>query len=190
MEISFHPDSSSREKYTVWDDYVPIVSKDNTHIVYISDSIESPANYAKLCFLLDSATEEDTFVININSPGGNLDSAFQIRDSIITSKAATKIVKLAGVVASAATIIALAGDKLYVAPHTQFMVHNYSSGTQGKGHELIAYINFNDKSIREALFEIYLGFLTKGEIDKVIKGEDMWFTADEVEKRFAKLKVR
>ena len=65
------------------------------------------------------------------------------------------------------------------------MVHNYSGGTAGKGHEIVDYINFSDKSLKETFASIYEGFLSKKELDEVIKGKDMWFTANDVRQRWA-----
>lgn len=114
----------------VWDLDVPIVQEKNTTNAYITNSIEDPDIYNELCYLLQNATETDVFNIHLNTPGGQIDSAFMVVDAIKNSKAKTTAC-LSGTVASAGTIIALACNDLIVADHTAFMVHNYTGGIAG-----------------------------------------------------------
>jgi ATP-dependent protease ClpP protease subunit len=98
----------------------------------------------------------------------------------IKNSDATVTAKLSGTVASAATIITLACDKVVTTPYLSFMIHNYSTGMQGKGHELKAYQNFTDRELNRAFRDIYRGFLTEEEMDRVIDGLDLWINEVEV----------
>jgi ATP-dependent protease ClpP protease subunit len=165
----------------VWDKFCPIVTEqDNltTH-VYLTDSIEMPAEYDELCYKLKFAKEDETFILHINTPGGVIDAALAILDAIANTKARV-IGALTGTVASAGTIIALSCHELEVAKYSSFMIHNYSGGTSGKGHEMKAYQNFVDAELNKTFKEIYKGFLTDDEMDSVIDGKDMWMGRDEV----------
>lgn len=117
----------------VWDQYVPVTTNRHHTEVYLTDQIDEPSEYNEMCAILRNAERGDTVSIYINTPGGMIDSAFMIVDAIKNSKA-TVIAHLAGTVASAGTIIALSCDKLVVADHTGFMIHNYSAGLSGKGY--------------------------------------------------------
>lgn len=168
----------------VWDIYVPIVTSKNVSHVYITEPIDEPSYYNELCFLLDNATEQDTINIHINTPGGIIDSAVMIINSIKNSKA-NVVGHLAGTVASAGTMIALSCNSLKVANHTTFMIHNYSSsGGRGKGHELKAMQAFVDANINSTFTATYGGFLTPKELREVIDGKDLWMGKDEVLARF------
>ena len=68
------------------------------------------------------------------------------------------------------------------------MIHNYSTGMQGKGHELKAYQTFTDKELNRAFKDIYRDFLTPKEMTEVIEGRDIWLNEDEVMKRWSKIK--
>jgi ATP-dependent protease ClpP protease subunit len=68
------------------------------------------------------------------------------------------------------------------------MVHNYSGGTQGKGHEIVDYINFSDKSLKSTFKAIYKTFLTDKELTEIIKGKDMWLDAEQTRERWARVK--
>ena len=176
---------SSKAPLRIWDIYVPIVTSKNVSHVYITEPIDEPSYYNELCFLLDNATEQDTINIHINTPGGIIDSAVMIINSIKNSKA-NVVGHLAGTVASAGTMIALSCNSLKVANHTTFMIHNYSSsGGRGKGHELKAMQAFVDANLNSTFTATYGGFLTPKEIREVIDGKDLWMGKDEVLSRFA-----
>ena len=172
-----------KEITRIWDLYVPYVKSTNQLDVYINTNIDEPSCYSEICYVLSTLTEDETVYFHINTPGGVLDSAFQLVDAIKGCRATT-IARLTGTVASAGTIIALSCDKLIVAEHTSFMIHNYSAGAYGKGNELKARQEHIDKSTNHAFKEFYSGFLTGKEIEEVINGKDIWLTADEVRIRW------
>ena len=152
---------------------------------YLSTEIEEPERYHQMCQVLRQAGEKDQVFIHLNSPGGQIDSTIQIISAIRDCKA--EVITIAdGVVASAATFIFLAGSTFIVNPHSLFMLHNFSSGTIGKGHEMVAAVQADVKWFTGIASEFYEGFLTKAEIRKLFKGEDFWFTADEVAERIQK----
>lgn len=172
------------ERTTVWDDYVPIVKEGDTYNVYLTETVDYPSQYNKLVHLLRTAQGYETINLYINNGGGVIDSAFFIIDAIKDSVAHV-VAYLSGTVASAATVITLACDELVVSKYLSFMIHNYSTGMQGKGHELKAYQNFTDRELNRAFKEIYEGFLTEDEMDKVIDGSDIWLNEEEVVERWA-----
>ncbi len=179
MPIFTLPEKPTR----VWDLDVPIVIDGNTIHVYLTTSIDEPMMYNELCFLLENADEDTTVNLYLNTPGGIIDSAFMITNAIKKSKA-TVIGNLAGTVASAGTLIAMACNKLVVNPHVSFMIHNYSGGMAGKGHEMKARQKFTDDHLNEAFNYYYSGFLTEDEREKVIEGTDIWMTTPEVLERW------
>ena len=172
-----------KEVTRIWDLYVPYVKSTDQLDVYLNTGIDEPSYYSEICYILSTLTEDETVYFHINTPGGILDSAFQLVDAIKGCRATT-IAKLTGTVASAGTIIALSCDKLIVAEHTSFMIHNYSAGAYGKGNELKARQEHIDKSTNDAFKEFYSGFLTDKEVKEVINGKDIWLTADEVRMRW------
>lgn len=160
---------------------------------YLSDDIEEPEKYHQLCQVLRQATDKDQVFIHLNSGGGRIDSTIQIVAAMKECRG--EVITVAdGIVASAATLIFLAGDGYVVNPHCLFMVHNFSGGAYGKGHELESQIHADIKWFTRIATEFYDGFLTKAEIKKVFRGEDFWFTADEVmtrmDSRLAHLRAR
>lgn len=175
-----------KERY-IWSREIPIAVKDNAIDVFMNTCIQEPEVYNELCYKLITAKSSDTFYMWLNTPGGVIDSAFMITDAMEKSKARI-IGKLSGTVASAGTLITLACDEIEVADHTSFMIHNYSTGMQGKGHELKAYQTFTDRELNSAFSDIYKKFLSKDEIAEVIDGKDMWLNKAEVIGRWNRAK--
>lgn len=183
MEFPF-PLQAPTSPTSIWDKVVPIVTTRFHTDAYILDQIEEPTLYSELCHKLRISEKGDTFTIHLNTPGGMIDSTMMIIDAIKSSKAKVTA-KLSGTVASAGTILALACDNLEVADHTAFMIHNYSGGGHGKGHELKAMQEFRDASLKNAFETFYRGFLTDKEMTDVIDGKDLWMGKDEVLKRWS-----
>ena len=169
-----------------WNKDVPIVAKGKVVTVFLNDEIYEPGVYNELCYTLEN-TSADQVRLYINNGGGQLDAMLSIIASMERCSCEITGV-LSGTVASAATMIALKCDKLEVAEHTAFMIHSASGGTSGKVHETKAYMEFNDKNLKEIFNAVYKSFLTDIEIKRVLDGKDMWMTKEEVVTRFAKMK--
>jgi len=176
-------------KQSVWDNYVPIIHRDRHIDVYLTDAIDAPHEYNQLCHILNAAHKGDTVTLHINNGGGYVDSGFMIIEAIKNSNAKVTA-KLAGTVASVSTIISLSCAEIEAANYVQFMIHNYSGGAQGKGHEMKAQMDFTDAQLNVAFTEIYGGFLTEHEMELVIAGKDIWMGKDELLKRLHARKVK
>jgi len=183
MEFILEPEMQKSD--SVWDNYVPIVCRGNSYTVYLTDSIQVPAEYNQLIHLLDSLESYHNVDMIINNGGGAVDSAFMIRDAMMRCPA--KITShLSGTVASAATIISLASDELKVSPFLSFMVHNYShSSGHDSGNKVRNYVNFTDRELKRAFRDIYTNFLTESEIsDVTTRDKEIWLNEIDVMQRW------
>ena len=176
-------------KHTVWDNYVPILTSGRHTDIYLTDQIEAPSEYNQTCHILNNAYKGDTVALTINNGGGYVDSGFMIVNALKRSKAVTTA-RLSGTVASVSTVITLSCDKVEVDDYVQFMIHNYSGGASGKGHEMKAQMEFTDKQLNIAFREIYGGFLTPSEMESVIDGTDIWMGKEELLARLAARKSK
>ena len=172
----------------IWNEYCPIVkTSKHTYDIYLQDVIEAPHAYNEVCHVLTSLTKKDKVNIHLNTPGGYMDTAFRLIENIDKCKAEVTAV-LTGTVASAGTMIALRCDKLDAPRSIQFMIHNYSGGTQGKGHEMLEHITFSNEEISAAFNIYYKNFLSKKEMKLVIAGKDMWMGSKELKERWDTMK--
>lgn len=76
----------------------------------------------KVASLLRSAGDRDVFV-NINSPGGDLFDGVSIYNMLRLHKGDVTV-RVVGIAASAASIIAMAGDRIEIARSAFLMIHN------------------------------------------------------------------
>lgn len=154
--------------------------------IYITNEIAEPSEYTEMLATLAAAQENDTIELIINSPGGRVDTAVMILNALSQTNAFTKA-KVVGEAASAASMIMLAADELEVAPFAFAMIHNYSTGMYGKGHELKTQSDFIHSAYGELFHGVYKGFLSKKERKQVIEGKDMYLSADDIEARWGKV---
>ena len=116
--------------------------------------------------------------VRINSAGGSVFDAVAIYN-YLTGMACEIHVYIDGLAASAATLIAMAGDRIYMPRNALMMVHNPSSFINGDSGELKDAAETLDK-IRDGMLEIYHDKtgMERGELIKMLDAET-WLDADE-----------
>lgn len=150
---------------------------------YMPNVIEGDiTDYIDFLRAVTDARANDEVIIHINCYGGDIEVAFNIID-ILNETQANVHISVEGACASAASMIMLAGDSWDIMPHAYTMCHAYSSFAYGKRQELMASSDFNKKWLDASIRDIYKNFLTPDEIDRMMAGEDFYFTAEETTKR-------
>ena len=116
--------------------------------------------------------------VEINSPGGDVFAGLAIYNALRASGKEI-VVKVMGVAASAASLIAMAGDKIIMPKNTMMMVHNPWSFAIGNAEELRETAATLDK-IGDSLLKTYASRTGKPEDEiKPLLAKDTWLTADE-----------
>ncbi len=90
----------------------------------------------------------------INSPGGDCVAAAQIYN-MLKDYPGKVTVKIDGIAASAASVIAMAGDKTYVSPVSMLMIHNPSTIAMGDHAEMQKAIEMLDE-VKESIINAYV----------------------------------
>lgn len=129
---------------------------------------------------LDGLGDIDTLNIYINSPGGDV-FAGQAIHSMLKRHKAHKNVYVDGLAASIASVIAMAGDTIFMPKNAMMMIHNPWTIGMGNAAEFRKLAEDLDK-IRESLIAAYEGHsaLTRDEIISIMDAET-WLTASECE---------
>lgn len=140
--------------------------------------IDSYGDYKDLILALKQANEGDTIELRINCPGGRCDIGMMIVQAIQETRAIV-VCNVVYPSHSMGAIIAVAGDYLVMQPHTFLMFHTYSGGTYGKSGDMIKDVHYTDDSLKGMLDDIIKPFLTKVEIDKMHKGDDLYIRYDD-----------
>jgi ATP-dependent protease ClpP protease subunit len=116
--------------------------------------------------------------IHINSPGGDVFEALAIHNAILNHPAEVTVY-IDGLAASAASFIALAGDKVVMADNAYFMIHDPWGGFIGNADEFREYAAFLDEQ-KANLVNIYEKHsnLSQDEISQKMSDET-WMNAEE-----------
>lgn len=117
-------------------------------------------------------------VLNINSPGGDVFDGVAIYNDLV-GHAARVEVRVTGLAASAASLIAMAGDEIKISSNAFFMIHNAWSVAVGDKRAMAARAKFLEKVDGE-LAKTYASRTGAdvGDIASLMDAET-WMTADE-----------
>lgn len=89
----------------------------------------------------------------VNSPGGDCVAAAQIYNMLINYKG-NVTVKIDGIAASAASVIAMAGTKVLMSPVSMLMIHNPATIAWGDSAEMQKAISMLDE-VKESIINAY-----------------------------------
>ena len=112
----------------------------------------------------------------INSPGGDVFAASQIYNMLMDYKGDVTV-KIDGLAASAASVIAMAGTRVLMSPVSQIMVHNPMTVAIGNAEEMSKAIKMLSE-IKESIINAYeiKTNLSRDEISKMMDSE-CWMNA-------------
>jgi ATP-dependent Clp protease protease subunit len=154
----------------------------DTRTLIISQGIDGrlAKNLYSMLILLEKDNTEKPITVIINSPGGSADSGFGIYDMLKFIKPPIVTIT-AGLCASAAIIIYLAGDKgkRFALPNARFLLHQPSTSAVGPASDLEITANQILK-IRDQ-FNSIIASETGNDVTKITKdaNRDFWLTAKE-----------
>ena len=127
-------------------------------------------------FREDLEAEEGDVTVWINSPGGNVFAAAEIY-TMLKDYAGKVTVKVASLAASAASVVAMAGDTVQMSPTALLMLHDPSTVAMGNTRDMekaIAALN----EVKEAIVNAYAAKsgLRRGRIADLMS-EETWLNA-------------
>ena len=121
----------------------------------------------------------------INSPGGDVHSAFALIDTMKGSAIPIKTVGL-GLIASCGILTFMSGTKgkRIITPNTSILSHQYSWGSGGKEHELFARVREFELSSKRMIehYKKCTGLTEKKIREVLLPAEDVWLSAKEAVK--------
>ena len=128
-------------------------------------------------FKNDLMAGDGDITVWINSPGGDTVAAAQIYNMLMDYPGKVTV-KIDGIAASAASVIAMAGEKVLVSPVSMMMIHNPSTIAYGDTEEMrkaIEVLNEVKESIINA-YEIRTG-LSRNKLSRLMDAET-WMNAN------------
>lgn len=117
-------------------------------------------------------------MLRINSIGGDVFEA-QAMYSYLKSHPANVTVRVDGLAASAASLVAMAGDKIVMPKNALMMIHNPAGAAMGEAEDMRDMADILDK-VRDAIAAAYIS-KTGMEHDKIISmmDDETWMSAEE-----------
>lgn len=116
--------------------------------------------------------------LHVSSPGGEVFDGLACYNALRSHRAKV-IVQVDSLAASIASVIAMAGDRIIMAPHSQMMIHMAAGVAAGEATELREYADFLDRQ-SENIARVYqerAGGTVKHWLR--LMAEETWFFADE-----------
>lgn len=121
-------------------------------------------------------TDSGDITVWINSPGGDVFAAAQIYNMLRDYKGHVTV-KIDGLAASAASVIAVAGDTVLVSPVAMMMIHNPATLAMGNTKDMEAAIAMLNE-VKESILNAYVDKtgLSRNKLSKMMDDET-WFNA-------------
>ena len=136
-------------------------------------------------FKSELTNSEGDIVVWLNSPGGDVFAASQIYN-MLKEYNGKVTVKIDGIAASAASVIAMAGSEILMSPVAMMMIHNPATVIYGEASDLQSGIDMLSE-VKESIINAYeqKTSLSRNKISKMMDAET-WFSAQKaVELGFA-----
>ena len=152
--------------------------KSGQYNVYLFGAIHSPMQFIPAIEALEAAGPEDTVVINLSCPGGDLDSTDTFLQAMRESEGRV-VVRASGGCHSAASVILLRAEEFTLSENFNCLIHNGACGAYGDFNKFAAAAKRSMEYMNQIMRQSYEGFLTSEEIDQLIEGKDFWVSRDE-----------
>ena len=113
----------------------------------------------------------------INSPGGDVFAAAQIY-TMLKEHAGKITVKIDALAASAASVVAMAGDEIYMSPPAMMMIHDPSTLAWGNESDMKEAIKVL-REVKESILNAYMAKTGKShdELAKLMQDDGTWMNA-------------
>jgi ATP-dependent Clp protease protease subunit len=156
-------------------------------IMYFSDGFDSNTTKPVIQAIIEknlmpNSQRPNELTLVINSPGGQVHSAFALIDTMKGSAIPVKTVGL-GMIASCGLLTFMSGTKgrRVLTPNTSILSHQYSWGSGGKEHELFARVREFELSTERMInhYKKCTGLSEKKVRDVLLPPEDRWLSAKE-----------
>ena len=183
MSIHLGPDSLVRASV---DETAQSPTLKDLGIFFLSDKFNSETAAKVVTWIIESNYDRkhkhDHLTLIINSPGGSVDSAFAIIDSMKGSAIPVHTVGL-GQISSCGLLTFLAGTKGHriLTPNTSILSHQWAWGSYGKEHELFAVVREYELTTERIMnhYQNCTGLNRETIREKLLPAQDVWLSAEE-----------
>jgi len=152
----------------------------DTMEVFVFDVIGWPFTDVSGLIRAMATEKEKPILARINSPGGDVFDGMSLFNAFANHPGGVTV-RIEGLAASMASIVAMGGRKIEAYQNTMFMVHNAWT-VAGGDHNLMREVADLIEKISGQMLEIYTGKTKSGKKDmKQMMDDETWLTAKEAE---------
>lgn len=151
----------------------------------IDEPIKEAQYYRQCVQAICNTGEGDQIEFEIASPGGSLTGLVALLTAM-EKTLATTVAHINGDCHSAASMLALSCDSIYVSPYASMLVHFVSYGSAGKATDVKSHVNHVHNTSEKLFRDIYEIFLSEEEIEKCIGGYELWLDSEAIALRLTK----
>ncbi|HEQ7722683.1 TPA: Clp protease ClpP [Streptococcus pyogenes] len=130
---------------------------DSEHILFLNGTIAEESwfddDITPRLFKSELENHKGDITVWINSPGGDCIAAAQIYNMLIDHKGEV-VIKVDGIAASAASVIAMAGTKVLMSPVSMMMIHNPMTVAFGDKEQMKQAMSMLDQ-VKESIMNAY-----------------------------------
>lgn len=147
--------------------------------VYVFDEIGSWSGVTADDFVRDVAgLDVDEIVLHLNSPGGEVAEGTAIAN-VLRAHRASVVVRVDGIAASSASVIAMAGDEIVMGVGSQMMIHEARGGCMGRAQDMREYAQALE-SATESIAATYAARAGGTAAEwRAAMATETWYTAEE-----------
>jgi ATP-dependent Clp protease protease subunit len=164
----------------------PSPSLSDRGIFIISESFTAALAKSVITWILEANLDPNRqykhLTLIINSPGGQVPSAFAIIDAMKGSSIPVHTIGL-GQISSCGLLVFLAGTKGFrvLTPNTMILSHQWAWGNMGKQHELLATIKAYDLTTERIMthYKTCTGLSEETIKEKLLPPHDVWLSTEE-----------
>jgi len=173
------------------EEFIPVLSEDdetiegiyqhtspyNLYSIFLDEFRDNTKHgLHKIINALQEGSENDYVELHISSPGGYVDEGmalFNVLNAMYNGRVTTYI----NYGHSMGALAFLYGDERIVYESSSLMIHNWSGGLYGKSPDMEAYLEHSNSNLWKFFSKIIKPYLTKKEMKRVKRGEELWFEA-------------
>lgn len=159
----------------------------NTYFIRLHEDIGFPDDYSEEFDVINSASEDDTIILDMCTDGGCMDTAMLFNRALRNTSAQTVAV-IGPSCASAGSIIALSCNEFILDDTSSLMIHTSTYGFgRAKDTDIFEHANFSRRQLKKLYENVYSGFLSEEEISDVIKGTPLYYDDEQLAERLEML---
>lgn len=155
----------------------------NRYTVNITSDFDSSDTYDEVVALLSNATEMDEIVWNVSSYGGYVNSLQMLLGWKNMCVARQTHVLHSNADSCASAFFLSDADQYIVGDGATMFCHEIQAGVGGTTSNMSRHMEHLKKTNEDFIKRTYHNFLDEQEIDEILKGVEVFLTADEIKKR-------